>query len=255
MFSFRFLAELREAELSAIVPHLPSGGEILEIGGGAGTQALLLEQRGFKLASVDLDSSRYREHRVFPVVDYDGTHLPFPDRSFDAVFSSNVLEHVVDPAPLYVEFRRVLRPGGRCVHVMPSFSWRLFSSMTYYSALPRKVWGLVAGIPRGPDEFAAPTIDTSSRGLLKALAGRVLPPRHGETGSSFSELVRFRAAAWVRHFREHGMIVVDVAPVGIFYTGEMAMGPRWSIASRRKAAAFLGSGCTLYDVRFENADS
>jgi len=256
MFSFRFLAEIRESELSTIVPHLPTGGAILEIGGGTGDQALLLERRGFKVASVDLPSSQYREHRVFPVIDYDGRNLPFPDRSFDAVYSSNVLEHVVDPAPLYAEFRRVLRPGGRCVHVMPTFSWRLFSSMTYYCALPRKVWGLVAGVSRGPDEFAAPKIDTSARGRLKFLASRVLPPRHGETGSSFSELATFRAAAWVRHFREHGMIVVDVVPVGIFYTGEMALGPRWSVASRRKVAAILGSGCNLYEVRFdERTDS
>ncbi len=252
MFSFRFLAELRESELTTVIPHLPPGGEVLEIGGGTGSQALLLKQHGFKIASVDLDSSKYRENRVFPVIDYDGTHLPFPAASFDAVYSSNVMEHIVDPVPLYAEMRRVLRPGGRCVHVMPSFSWRLFSSVTYYYALPRKVWGLVAGVPRGPDEYPAPVIDTSSHGAVKLLA-RVLPPRHGETGSSFSELRRFRASAWIRHFQEHGMIVVGVAPIGIFHTGEMALGPRWSIASRRKAAAILGSGCILYDVRFASS--
>jgi SAM-dependent methyltransferase len=42
----------------------------------------------------------------------DGT-LPVPDASFDAVLSTQVLEHVVDPALYVSECFRVLRPGGR----------------------------------------------------------------------------------------------------------------------------------------------
>ncbi len=35
----------------------------------------------------------------------------------------------------------------------------------------------------------------------------------------------------------------------LFYTGEMILGPRWSMASRHGAARLLGSACILYDVR------
>jgi SAM-dependent methyltransferase len=42
----------------------------------------------------------------------DGT-LPAADASFDAVLSTQVLEHVEDPALYLSECRRVLRPGGR----------------------------------------------------------------------------------------------------------------------------------------------
>lgn len=249
MFDLRFLDELREAELEKIVPHLPAGGAVLEIGGGTGAQALALERRGFKVASVDLASSLYRFKRVFPVVEYDGTHLPFPEASFDAVFSSNVLEHIADPAPLYTELRRVLRPGGKGIHLMPSASWRFFSSLTYYWVLIPKAYRRLAGIAPGPNELPVNPAGPERPGLFALAVSRILPPRHGEEGSSFSELWRFSAAAWVEHFRAHGMTVAEVEPIGIFYTGEMALGPRWPIPSRRRASALIGSACILYDVR------
>jgi SAM-dependent methyltransferase len=42
----------------------------------------------------------------------DGT-VPVDDGTFDAVLSTQVLEHVADPTTYLAECRRVLRPGGR----------------------------------------------------------------------------------------------------------------------------------------------
>jgi SAM-dependent methyltransferase len=39
--------------------------------------------------------------------------MPFKDRSFDAVWSQNVVMNIADRDGLYREIRRVLRPGGR----------------------------------------------------------------------------------------------------------------------------------------------
>lgn len=46
------------------------------------------------------------------VINPDGT-LPVEDGGFDAVFSTQVLEHVIDPRLYLAESLRVLRPGGR----------------------------------------------------------------------------------------------------------------------------------------------
>jgi arsenite methyltransferase len=45
----------------------------------------------------------------------DGTSLPFPEESLDAVFSNMYLHHTTDPLAAIREMVRVLRPGGRLV--------------------------------------------------------------------------------------------------------------------------------------------
>ncbi len=41
--------------------------------------------------------------------------LPIADASVDIIMSRSVFEHLTDPGPVYREFARVLRPGGRVV--------------------------------------------------------------------------------------------------------------------------------------------
>jgi SAM-dependent methyltransferase len=51
----------------------------------------------------------------------DATRLPFRDASFDAVITSEVLEHVPDDAGALAEMARVLRPGGAFAATVPSW--------------------------------------------------------------------------------------------------------------------------------------
>jgi SAM-dependent methyltransferase len=49
----------------------------------------------------------------------DITAIPYPEASFDLVICSHVLEHVPDDRTAIAEIRRVLRPGGQALIVVP----------------------------------------------------------------------------------------------------------------------------------------
>ncbi|NIU60939.1 MAG: methyltransferase domain-containing protein, partial [Pseudomonas stutzeri] len=58
--------------------------------------------------------------RAAGVVQAPGERLPFPDATFDVVFSHEVLEHVADDRACVAEMVRVTRPGGRIVVFVPN---------------------------------------------------------------------------------------------------------------------------------------
>ncbi len=83
-----------------------SGSAILEIGykGGIDSAVPIVPQA----TGIDLD---------YP--GYDGTILPFPGESQDAIYTSHCLEHIRDYKLSIREWFRVLKPGGHLVIIVP----------------------------------------------------------------------------------------------------------------------------------------
>jgi SAM-dependent methyltransferase len=247
--ALRWLDRLRAAELD-IVLALANGleGRVLEIGGGTGSQAAILQRRGVDITSIEMAVSNYRDARVFPLIDYDGVHIPFDDETFDTLFSSNVLEHVPHLEMFQAEMMRVLKPDGRAIHIMPSHTWRLWSNVTHYVSLAQKLISV-----RVAADIPASNVAASSQGASSSLASRlkraVIPARHGERGNVFTETVYFHPAWWRRRFEEAGWVVEDVSPVPIFYTGYMVLKDRLDLPLRRKLAARLGAASTCFILR------
>ena len=52
-----------------------------------------------------------RPDTAIPVTEYDGSHIPFPDDSFDAAILVDVLHHTDDPGLVLAEAARVARHG------------------------------------------------------------------------------------------------------------------------------------------------
>jgi SAM-dependent methyltransferase len=72
------------------------------------------------LIGCDVSPSALRNPFVHEVVIADLGRMPFDDDQFDVVFSRCVVEHLPDPAAVFREFQRVLKPGGRLVVLTPN---------------------------------------------------------------------------------------------------------------------------------------
>ena len=183
---------IRTAEIEYLINLIPVGARVLEVGAGAGVQALHMSERGFDVAAIDIPGSNYADARVFPIVEYDGMSFPFADGVFDVVYTSNLLEHVIDLQAMHHEIRRVLVPDGKVLHVVPTHAWRLWTTLTE-----------VAGFHR--------------------------PKRHGERGNLATKFWYLHPRWWRRHFTSQGFRPIADGPVRLFYTGTALLGARFGM--------------------------
>ncbi len=103
-----------------------AGSKSLEIGSGFGTNVAIWQkylqvdaygvepgsegfESGFEASRLLMTANQLEPERIVRAF---GESLPFPDESFDIVYSANVLEHTEDPVRVVFEAVRVLRPGG-----------------------------------------------------------------------------------------------------------------------------------------------
>ena len=90
------------------------GQDAARRGGGPGYFRSAFERAGADYYALDADVGELAGlGEIAPrTVIGSGIHLPFADGSLDVCYSSNVLEHVVEPWRMADEMVRVTRPGG-----------------------------------------------------------------------------------------------------------------------------------------------
>ncbi|MER5964594.1 class I SAM-dependent methyltransferase [Streptomyces sp. NPDC002057] len=93
--------------------HVPLDGRVVvDVGGGRGYFTREFRRRGAHGYLFEPDLAELASVRGAGAVVADGYLLPLADGAADVCFSSNVLEHVRDPATFLSELVRVTRPGG-----------------------------------------------------------------------------------------------------------------------------------------------
>lgn len=246
------LQSIREHELDRVLARLRPGQRVLEIGAGAGWQARKVADAGCDVVAIDVAETNYLEQQVFPVATYDGERIPLPDRSVDVVFSSNVLEHIPHIERFQAEMERVLKPDGFAIHLMPSTSWRFWTSVALYAHVVKSVFNWITKRP-GPSA-TTPTVavdkgTASPRSISRTLRHALLPAVHGERGNFITELHLFSARRWRRLFEAAGWRVESVQPNDLFYTGHAVIGAGLDITTRKALSRWFGSACNVYVLR------
>jgi len=99
---------------------------VLDIGCSSGYMVKALRRRLTDAAVVGADFLRAPLERLgvsmpdLPLLQFDLTRCPLPDRSVDGVVLLNVLEHVEDDDAALRQIYRILRPGGVAVIEVPA---------------------------------------------------------------------------------------------------------------------------------------
>jgi len=114
------------AGLWALVPLIPRGLRVADIGTGTGGMLPLLSEFADSVVAVDISREMLRRARLraksigldnVEFVKADLHDLPLDDASVDAAFATLVLHHAPDPGAAIREVARILRPGGSLVVV------------------------------------------------------------------------------------------------------------------------------------------
>ena len=88
-------------------------GDLLDVGCGRQPYANYFGHVRTKKAC-DYDAKRGQVDFVCPA-----HSIPLPDKSLDSILCTEVLEHVPDPKAVWMEFNRLLRPGGKVLLATP----------------------------------------------------------------------------------------------------------------------------------------
>jgi SAM-dependent methyltransferase len=237
-----YLERIRAYELHRIERHLPSAAMIVELGGAGGQQADLLRASGHEVRSFDIEPAASGRVEI-----YDGVHLPLPDGCADVVYSSNTLEHVVDLDGLLADCKRVLKPEGISIHVLPTPTWRVLSIIDYYPFVVRAIFRRLRR--RGAD--AADAHGAAGPATRRATWKLLFPGAHGEFPSSAHEVVEYSEARWRARFERAGFRVVTTASSGLVYDGYSFV-PGLSFGVRERLARVLGSAGKVFVLVADN---
>lgn len=106
---------------------VPKDATVLDIGCGGGGLVHFLATQGYR-HTAGIDSSpeavSFCEKRGLTTIHLDDAKniTSFPERSFDSIISSDVLEHLNDPKKALTSWFHVLKEGGLLILFVPAFT-------------------------------------------------------------------------------------------------------------------------------------
>lgn len=99
------------------------GMKFLEVGCGRGEFIKKFQELGLNVEGVDISSEapNFQPSISIKVCNIENTGLPFADSTFDVVYSKSLIEHLYNPGKYIEEARRILKPGGIFLSLVPDW--------------------------------------------------------------------------------------------------------------------------------------
>lgn len=157
------------------------GERVLEIGGGMGTDLAQFARHGAIVTDLDLSSGHLalaKENFSLrglegTFVHHDAEKIPFPDCTFDVVYTNGVIHHTPNTQSVIAEILRVLKPGGKAIVMVYAEN-----SLHYWRKLVGEQ-GLINGklATRSMGDVMSETVEISDAGarpLVKVYTARRL---------------------------------------------------------------------------------
>lgn len=105
---------LAKHEAQVLARRVPQHGSVIEVGCGNGAFLSNLHEvrPDIALAGVDIEDVGIADLPRFAFHHGQLEEVELPMASFDAIYCSNLIEHVADPSAFMAKCRAILRPGG-----------------------------------------------------------------------------------------------------------------------------------------------
>ncbi len=166
--------------------------EVLEIGGGIGTDLAQFASHGARTTDLDLSSGHLElarqnfARRGLPgeFLHHDAETLPFEDNRFDVVYSNGVIHHTPNTYNVVREVHRVLKPGGKAIVMVYAEN-----SLHYWRNL---VWAI--GVKQGAlrsqsvGEIMSRSVERSDNAAARPLVKVYTPARLRNLFSGFDDI-------------------------------------------------------------------
>lgn len=133
--------KIRSKDFITIFKNVPYNyfNSALELGTGDGFQSAILARYSRKLVSTDISQEKlprdaYR-NITYKLCDAEDLSQ-FKNKTFNMIYSSNLLEHVGNKKKCITEMKRVLKEDGIMVHVMPNRIWKIANMLFHVITHP-----------------------------------------------------------------------------------------------------------------------
>ena len=167
----------------------------------------------------------------------DANILPYKSQTFDLIYSSNLLEHLLNPNIALNEMHRVLKNDGIMIHIIPNRFWKLSHLFLFYPnqllLLLRKLIGTKYSIKTDKNINNWSHIKKGTQ--KNKIYNKIWPKVHGEYKNHISEFTGMGYKNWNNYFSKSSFKIIgyiDKLPVHSPY--------RFGLNKIRKSLESLG---------------